>query len=130
MLNISIYGRLKYVITTYCVNPIWLWLLALLFTADTVISLLNTVACWLKHTEDLSKPASAVLLWQTSPSHSLLSKSNSAVQYICKCYFSYGHKESMAFPAVISWNTQMLSRVLHRFIVTNFTQMWYWTKQR
>jgi hypothetical protein len=32
-----------------------------LFTADTVISLLDTVACWLKHTEDLSKPVSGAI---------------------------------------------------------------------
>jgi hypothetical protein len=105
------------------------WLLAMLFTADTVISPLNTVAFWLKPTKDLSKPACDILCSQISPSNSLLPKCNTAVQDTCKCYFSDGHMESsMAFPAVISWNTQMLSSILHRSIVTNLTQMWYWTK--
>jgi hypothetical protein len=40
------------------------WLLAMLFAADTVMSLLNMVACWLKRTEDLSKPVSGVLCTQ------------------------------------------------------------------
>jgi hypothetical protein len=45
-------------------------------------------------------------------------------------YFSYGPKESIAFPAVISWNTQMLNSVFHRSVVTNFTRMWYIEQRR
>lgn len=56
------------------------------------------VACSLKHTEYLSEPVSGVLSDETSPSHSLLSQCDTAVQYTYQCILV---KDSVACSAVI-----------------------------
>jgi hypothetical protein len=64
------------------------------------------VALWLKQTEDFSKPVSGEI-------HDKLHKAIPFCLKVTQLYgthvnvICYGHKESIAFPAVFPWNTQL-----------------------